>query len=65
MRNHVTPLYPNDPAYEGEDQWGLNKIEGPRAWGIITGSNQVIVAVIDSGVDLDHPDLQDKIVAGW
>ena len=56
---------PNDPAYTAGDQWGLDQIEGPRAWGIITGSNQVIVAVIDSGVDLDHPDLQDKIVAGW
>lgn len=65
MRNHVVPVYPNDPAYEGGDQWGLNKIEGPKAWGITTGSSQVIIAVIDSGVDLDHPDLQNKVVAGW
>ncbi|MDH7475678.1 MAG: S8 family peptidase [Anaerolineae bacterium] len=65
MRNHVTPLYPNDPAYEGDDQWGLNKIEGPKAWGITTGSSLVTIAVIDTGVDLDHPDLQDKIVPGW
>lgn len=65
MRNHVVPVYPNDPAYEGGDQWGLNKTEGPKAWGITTGSSLVTVAVIDTGVDLDHPDLQDKILAGW
>ncbi|MBC7252254.1 MAG: S8 family serine peptidase, partial [Anaerolineae bacterium] len=65
MRNYVAPVYPNDPAYEGDDQWGLNKIEGPKAWGITTGSSLVTIAVIDTGVDLDHPDLQDKIVPGW
>jgi len=64
-RNHVVPVFPNDPAYNSDDQWGLDQIQSPRAWGITTGSNQVIIAVIDSGVDLDHPDLQDKIVTGW
>jgi len=65
MRDYTLTVFPSDPAYDGGDQWGLDKIEGPKAWGITTGSSQVIVAVIDSGVDLDHPDLQDKIVAGW
>lgn len=65
MRNHTKMVFPNDPAYYGSDQWGLDKIQAPKAWGITSGSSQVIIAVIDTGVDLDHPDLQAKIVAGW
>lgn len=65
MRNYTKMILPQDPAYEAGDQWGLDKIQAPEAWGVTTGSDQVIIAVIDSGVDLDHPDLQDKIIAGW
>ena len=39
------------------DQWGLFKIEAEGAWNITTGSASVIIAVLDSGVDLDHDDL--------
>jgi subtilisin family serine protease len=46
---------PDDTRY-GE-QWALEKIHAPEAWNIQTGGN-VIVAVIDSGVDYNHPDLQ-------
>jgi thermitase len=58
---------PNDPSYGS--QWGLNNaqdhdIDAPEAWDIHTGGSGVTIAVIDTGVDLDHPDLQAKIVAG-
>jgi subtilisin family serine protease len=46
---------PNDPMYG--NQWGLPKINGPAAWDITTGSSDVIIAVVDTGIDLDHPDL--------
>ena len=39
------------------DQWGLFKTEAESAWNITTGSASVIIAVLDSGVDLDHDDL--------
>jgi subtilisin family serine protease len=53
---------PNDPRYPGDSgQWNLRKIEAPAAWDITTGSNRVIIAFVDSGVDLDHPELKDKI----
>ncbi|KAF7763002.1 hypothetical protein PUND_b0315 [Pseudoalteromonas undina] len=57
---------PNDPRFE--DLWGLNNegqtggtadadIDAPEAWSISTGSRDVVVGVIDTGVDYSHPDL--------
>lgn len=42
-------------------QWALDRIKAPAAWEISTGKH-VTVAVIDSGVDLTHPDLQDQLI---
>lgn len=52
-------LSPNDPDY-GE-QWAWPKIDAEGAWDITTGDPNVTVGVIDSGVDLDHPDLQSNL----
>ena len=48
-------LTPNDPSYGS--LWGMTKINAPSAWNITTGSSQVVVAVIDTGIDYTHPDL--------
>ncbi len=56
-------LTPNDPSYGS--QWGLPQINAPAAWDITTGNNSVTIAIVDTGVDLDHPDLAAKIVAGY
>lgn len=56
-------ITPNDPSYYKE--WHLTKISGPEAWSTTTGSNQVTIAIIDSGVDGTHPDLASKMVPGW
>lgn len=47
---------PNDPDFP--DQWALPKINAPDAWDIRSDSPDVVVAVIDTGVDYDHPDLK-------
>lgn len=51
---------PNDPGYP--DQYGLNNSNGadinaPEAWNISKGYSGTVVGVIDSGIDLTHPDL--------
>ncbi len=46
---------PNDPLYPS--QYHLPKMSAPQAWDKTTGSSDVIVAVIDSGVDYTHPDI--------
>jgi subtilisin family serine protease len=50
---------PNDPLYP--QQWSLPQINAPQAWDVATGSPDVVVAVIDSGVDFTHPDLSAAI----
>ena len=51
----------NDPLYA--QQWGPQQVHAPEAWATSTGTGQVI-AIVDSGVDLSHPDLAGKFVAG-
>jgi len=46
---------PNDPLYP--QQWDMMKISAPAAWNTLTNSSDVVVAVIDSGIDFNHPDL--------
>ena len=56
-------MTPNDPWYA--KQWHLSKISAPYAWSYTKGSNTVIVAILDTGVDSTHPDLTNKIIPGW
>jgi subtilisin family serine protease len=56
---HFTQTGPND--YDGRQQWGLEIIGAPAAWNTSTGSNDLIAATIDTGIDLQHPDLQANI----
>ncbi len=46
---------PNDPRFNA--QWHLKKIGAPAAWDVTTGSRDIVVAVIDSGVNFKHSDL--------
>ncbi len=65
---------PNDPLYSTQqwylqDQWPA-AIRAHQAWAISRGGTSaadstIIVAVLDSGVRADHPDLDGKLLAGW
>jgi subtilisin family serine protease len=75
--NYVEPDYtvrlatvPSDPQFSS--LWGMNNtgqtggtidadIDAPEAWDLTTGSSSTIVAVIDTGVDYNHPDLAANI----
>ena len=50
---------PNDPNFP--DQWNLDMVEAPEAWDIIREAPDLVVAVIDSGIDFLHPDLDDNL----
>ncbi|MGD9287648.1 MAG: S8 family peptidase, partial [Desulfobacterales bacterium] len=52
---------PNDPLFNR--QWHYPLINLPQSWDASTGSNDVIVAVIDTGVLLNHPDLEDRLTS--
>ncbi|MFI5346693.1 MAG: S8 family peptidase [Elusimicrobiota bacterium] len=45
-------------------QWGVNRVEAPAAWAKSRGAG-VKVVVIDTGLDMTHPDLAGNIKGGW
>ncbi|MDR7317648.1 S8 family peptidase [Brevibacillus nitrificans] len=55
---------PNDPYYT-EYQWNLPLIGMEQSWDVSEGSSDVIVAVVDTGVDMEHPEFEGKLVEGY
>ena len=62
---YVKPrIEPNDPSYQSH--WGLQKINAEQVWDETTGGktiqgDDIVVAVIDSGFDIDHPDIVNNL----
>src|SRR5438552_1464945 len=52
-------LTPNDPSFSS--LYGMTKIGAPAAWNTTTGSSNIVVGIIDEGIDISHPDLQANI----
>lgn len=57
--------FPSDPAFINSLQWNMRIINLPTAWEITTGSPKVIVAVVDSGIRPDHPEIASLLVPGF
>lgn len=57
------PFTPNDQLLG--QQYGWRQVDAYDGWGLARGNPAVVIAVVDSGVQLDHTDLQGKLVAGY
>lgn len=56
-------VIPNDTLYS-EYQWNLPQIATEAGWNLTKGSKDIVVAVVDTGVQSDHPDLRGRLVEG-
>ena len=60
-----TPVYaaaiPNDPFYPASQSAYLAGVNAPDAWDLTTGSNQIVVAVLDTGIDYTHPEFAGRL----
>lgn len=58
----VTESIPDDPRYG--DAWHLPKIQSSTAWNMATAEG-VTIAILDTGVNIAHPDIAGQVVPGW
>ncbi len=64
---YVEPVYivealdtiPNDPSYG--NLYGMDQVRAPQAWDEHVGDQEFVIAIIDTGIDYNHPDLQANI----
>lgn len=56
-----TPPLPDVPYFGGRSDWNINSVNAPEAWAAGYTGQGITVAVVDTGVDLDHPDLVNNI----
>lgn len=52
-------IEPNDPLYT--DQWNMPRINMPQAWSIVSDTNSLTIAILDTGIKTGHPDLQQQL----
>ncbi|HET6312958.1 MAG TPA: S8 family serine peptidase [Chloroflexia bacterium] len=60
---YSTSFTPNDPGRTQQYAW--NNIQAYSAWDVTQGSSSVVIAIVDTGIQRNHPDLDAKIVAGY
>ena len=74
VKTFQSTFVPNDPYYSGTyssshngniDQWGPAAVSAPAAWGLTLGSSNIVIAIVDTGVDDSHPDLASKIAGEY
>ena len=60
---YESDFIPNDPQLSG--QWHIQKINSYQAWDLSKGDTSVTIGIVDSGSDLDHPDISANIKRNW
>lgn len=63
LQNQIS--FPNDLLYREQYQWNLPVIQTEAGWDITKGDEKIIIAVVDTGVDLNHPDLRKRLTKGY
>jgi serine protease len=58
---HYTSFTPNDPNLGNAGQYFLTKVQAFAAWDISKGDTNIVIGIVDSGTDWDHPDLINNI----
>ncbi|MFS0621179.1 S8 family peptidase [Priestia megaterium] len=63
--NHMLKAFytPNDPFFAY--QYGPQKVQAPDAWDVTTSNGNIKIAIIDTGVQLNHPELAIKLWPGY
>jgi len=56
-------VVPGDPHWQ--QAWGPRLIRAPGAWNLGTGRAMTVIAVVDTGVDRNQPDLRGRVLRGW
>lgn len=68
IHQSMSPLKIFEAGFNDPDlklQYGITSINAQNAWSITKGDESIIIAVVDTGVDLNHPDLEANLVKGY
>ncbi|MBL7127917.1 MAG: S8 family peptidase [Ignavibacteria bacterium] len=60
---YESDFIPNDPSVSA--QYHISRINAYQGWDINKGDTNIVIGIVDSGSDLDHPDLQANIKRNW
>lgn len=60
---HPSAIVPNDPAWPDQD--GVRRIRADEVWEQTTGADDVVIAIVDTGIDPDNVDLAGRLTAGY
>jgi len=55
----------NDPRVVSGNAWHLGRVQADRAWEVTAGRSDVVIAVLDSGVNAAHPDFAGRLLPGY